>query len=568
VTQGGGSAAAASGEPGEASESDEDSETDGDEGEAICRRLAVRPRTPVLKVARAAVADACNLAWIGDSGGWIWCIDLAASAAEAESQQQAGKELPSGHRHSAAAGTRQRLGTRNRWLAQPPKDEAALPKPRPDLLKVVGAWPAHLGSVASLVSAGSPPALVSMDSAKEVKVWSTAGDLWGHFSTIPSEGVPPTVAVWPPPHVLAAQVVLMRSAKDLCRRMGFDKLVHKATNAPETPAQGAPRGKAARLALDEAGGARDGDATSPMAALGGTDRDGAFFPMSPTSTAAATPAAPGRPAADADGAASAKLSCAQPFDPSLSVVTDGSFVESADEEEALEQLEAAALPGVPPRAAMSPSHPSVSSFRSVASDAEAGGAAGAAQALRGREDSKLFTSNQMSEMIRNKAFSSGCRSYTQFVRRGDKRRAIPKSESLTQLERTRNASNFGVELFTNKECRAWEASRHRMGHSASEGALLRFAMQAADDMTKSVKENLGVDVTTVSRREMNKPSFIARLDINGVASSVTAQAAKKATMRDSSQRVSLPSLRDSPEPSVSSRDGSGRLQRSKTPSKP
>jgi hypothetical protein len=106
-----GSAAAASGEPGEASENDEDSETDGDEDEAICRRLAGRPRTPVSKVARAAVADGCNLAWLGDSGGWIWCIDLAASAAEAESQQQASKELPSGHRLSVAAGARQRLPT-------------------------------------------------------------------------------------------------------------------------------------------------------------------------------------------------------------------------------------------------------------------------------------------------------------------------------------------------------------------------------------------------------------------------------------------------------------------------
>jgi hypothetical protein len=211
----------------------------------------------------------------------------------------------------------------------------------------------------------------------------------------------------------------------------------------------------------------------------------------------------------------------------------------------------------------------VSSFRSVATEAEACEASGAAKALGGREDSKLFTPNQMSEMIRNKAFSSGCRSYTQFVRRGDKRRAIPKSESLTQLERTRNASNYGVELFTSKESRAWEASRHRLGpRSSSEGALLRYAMQAADDMTNSVKENLGVDVKKVTRREMSKPSFIARLDINGAASSVTAEAAKKVVMREHSQRVSLPSLRDSPEPSVSSRDGSGRLQRSKTPSKP
>merc|ERR1711865_478762 len=100
-----------------------------------------------------------------------------------------------------------------------------------------------------------------------------------------------------------------------------------------------------------------------------------------------------------------------------------------------------------------------------------------------------------------------------------------------------------------------------------EGAFLRYAMQAADDMTNSVKQDLGVDVTTVTRREMNKSAFIARLDINGAASSVTAQAAKNVMMRDPSQRVSLPSLRDSPDP-VSSRDGSGRLQRSKTPSKP
>jgi hypothetical protein len=164
-----------------------------------------------------------------------------------------------------------------------------------------------------------------------------------------------------------------------------------------------------------------------------------------------------------------------------------------------------------------------------------------------RDERKLFTSNQMKEMIRNRAFSSGCKSYTQFVKRAEPRRASPKGETMVQLDRERAASNtpsnFGIELINAKEASAWEAnSRGLGGRSVSEGALLKYATQAAEEMTRSVKENLGIDVTVTTRREMSKPSFIARLDVGGVSSNPHAQVVRKVGSRDS-VRVTLPALR-------------------------
>jgi len=185
------------------------------------------------------------------------------------------------------------------------------------------------------------------------------------------------------------------------------------------------------------------------------------------------------------------------------------------------------------------------------------------------DDRKLFTVNQMSEMIRNHAFSSGCHSYKQFARKAEPRRSSPRAESLVQLGRPRNASNFGIELFTEREARAWEGNMQGLGRrSSSEGALLKYATRTVDDMTRSVREQLGVDVSATTRREMNKPSFLARLDIGGVSinpsnpASATGQAVRKVCGKDNVRQVSLSLLREGQQGGSSgSRASSGRPKR-------
>merc|ERR1719498_126760 len=73
--------------------------------------------------------------------------------------------------------------------------------------------------IVSLVPTSSPPALVSTDTEKQGKVWSTSGELWGHFQMTGVE--PGNTFLWPPPHVLAAQHALMTIAKGLCKKLGL-----------------------------------------------------------------------------------------------------------------------------------------------------------------------------------------------------------------------------------------------------------------------------------------------------------------------------------------------------------
>jgi len=176
----------------------------------------------------------------------------------------------------------------------------------------------------------------------------------------------------------------------------------------------------------------------------------------------------------------------------------------------------------------------------VGSDAGLGGG-GASSRRRHRRN---FSQSQLSEMLRNHAFSSGFQTYKQFIRKVEPSRSESsfrlRGDRMAELETQRKtffgreAHAFGVELTTAREAEKWEATVRSLGpRSASEGALLRYAHSAVEDMTRSVNDSLGVDVSRVSRKQIKRPSFVQRMDIGGVSTnpmdpmSATGQAVRR-----------------------------------------
>merc|ERR1712066_1204246 len=134
----------------------------------------------------------------------------------------------------------------------------------------------------------------------------------------------------------------------------------------------------------------------------------------------------------------------------------------------------------------------------------------------------------MKEMIRNHGFSQGNTSYRKFKRKANlastETNWRSRGESSTLVDSRRNSffgrqpAAFGVEMLSAHDVEAWDSTVRSLGNrSASEGALLRYANTAVEDMTRSVREELGVDVARVNRRQIRKPSFLARLDIKHVS---------------------------------------------------
>lgn len=160
---------------------------------------------------------------------------------------------------------------------------------------------------------------------------------------------------------------------------------------------------------------------------------------------------------------------------------------------------------------------------------------------------RTFTQPQLREMIRDHGFSSGFQSYKQFSKRHDSGAVRPSRTTRREPPQLgflgRSPSAFGVELVTASEREAWDLGVRSMGsRSASEGALLKYAQNAVEEMTRTVKLSLGVDVTKITRKDIRKPSFAARLDIGRVSldptnpSSATAQAVRKGL----TPRIALP----------------------------
>lgn len=190
-----------------------------------------------------------------------------------------------------------------------------------------------------------------------------------------------------------------------------------------------------------------------------------------------------------------------------------------------------------PAAASAPEEPG-----SPAGDGE-GSEGGAKKPQRKR---RAFSQSQLSEMVRNHAFSGGCRTYKQFSRKAEPEHKPRADSSLKELEAqrrifyTRDADDFGVELLTRHEEEAWSSTTRGLGQrSASEGALLRYAHSAVDDMTRSVQRDLNIDVSRISRKQLRRPSFASHLDTWGVspnpadASSATGQAVRRLCKRES-----------------------------------
>jgi len=140
-------------------------------------------------------------------------------------------------------------------------------------------------------------------------------------------------------------------------------------------------------------------------------------------------------------------------------------------------------------------------------------------------DGKAFSRDQMTEMVRNHAFSSGFQKYGQYMKKSTSsaesgQTVRRKSDGLAQLDGERStffkreASDFGVSFITRKETDHWAGSTRGMGaRSSSEGALLKFAYAAVQDATRTVADELGVDVSKTDMWQLRRPSFLARLDL-------------------------------------------------------
>jgi len=159
----------------------------------------------------------------------------------------------------------------------------------------------------------------------------------------------------------------------------------------------------------------------------------------------------------------------------------------------------------------------------VNADGDDGGMLGGGAAPKA--NARSFSREQMTKMIRNRGFSSGFQNYKQFMSKSHSQVSPTgetvrrKGDPLSNLDAQRScffgrdASDFGVSFITRKETDHWHQSTKSMGvRSSSEGALYRFAQAAVLDQTRSVYDDLGVDVSKTDMYQLRKPSFLAHLD--------------------------------------------------------
>jgi len=575
------------------------SDSDGDADDIVTQRFAEMPRLPPsapnvlmlgdsaaaesLRAAKEAAAeeaggsvgDGDSLVFIADSGGWLWCLDIAATLATAasvsppvavaldvamvakahEEMKERGEKRSKRPRGNAAAETRiqnasspAQSGLLTGLTHKDAREEIGIlvgmpPKPKPEAIRVVGAWPAHRQSISSLVITGGPPALVSVDSAKEVKVWSATGDIWGHFSMRKVDARPPATAVWPPPHVLAVQMSLIRIAKGLCRRMGFHvskaeelAAVQQRRATPKRSAQRSLTAMERRAQISARRAAKQRKVTEDRVAAKAAEAAAEVPSSAPTGD---------------DNGSSAQDSFDTGLDEEMLVMlATGSQAtqrppteaQTAPEEGEAEVVELHAEDAEEAKEGARPDQDEDVDVQEVADETLWPGGGAPAE----RKSGRAFNQQQMREMIRNHAFSSGFQSYKQFAARPmpqeDEDIVRPRRSSKARNDPSRKRQEFfarkpavfGVELLTDAEKEAWEAGVKGLGQrSASEGALLRYAQHRVDDMTRSVKKSLGVDVTQTTRRRMRMPSFVSGLDVGRVSqdptnpSSATGQAVRR-----------------------------------------
>lgn len=153
----------------------------------------------------------------------------------------------------------------------------------------------------------------------------------------------------------------------------------------------------------------------------------------------------------------------------------------------------------------------------------------------GGKVARRMTAVQMQEMLRNNAFSNGYRTHGAFRRGNPQSRSSSSTwrggEPPGQLEAQRRsfvgspAAAFGIRFSTSREEENWERARRGMGgRASSEGALLSYARCAVEDMRRTVQDELSVDVSRVTLKQMRKPAFVRGLDVKRVAATATQSA--------------------------------------------
>lgn len=528
------------GKGGKKKKKDEDSDTDGEDPERVKPRLEIRPKTPPLlredeeldgpNPAPWTYGDGTHLVFIADSEGWIRCMDMAASvtacvededgeaieprAVRLEDPVQLAQMASKKARNSTVRfGTGSLMGSTSGsfggakgavdpgpLLTGPPVEA------RREVWKTIGAWRVSKQAVMSITATESPPGLVTIDAAKEVKVWSTCGQLWAHVSLSPQEGFP-EVPLWPPPQTLAQQLWYMDIAKAVTDKLGMNTKRKRPKPPPVAPSSPSTR-------ASPSGRQRGGPA--------GSSPSGRPRPS------------PEKPAVLTESAQIEEPEAAQ-WETNAAVVAPGSDAGLRNMD--LDDVNLESLDLDPPEAA--------------AGEGDAASPAPADFGERTAKPKRMFSSNQLSEMIRNNAFSGGCQSYKSFrskkkekeakEKRQPEKKPIPRGEPCFKEIQDRrkeffgrSAEAFGIEIATKADADQWDNSVRGLGNrSSSEGALLRFADQICD--AHSVRDKLNIDVTRIPRAQIRRPTFLANLDIGGVSTdpmnplSATSQAVQELT---------------------------------------
>jgi len=446
------------------------SDTDGDADEIVGRRVWRRPPSPKPPVppagesaeawaARSApqVCDGGRLLWVADTGGWIWCLDVAGTVETAVSRsppvgvildttgaggaaKSAGATVKRSTLHNSRPSIRLPTAGLGSTVARRggggDGDDHGGPmlsrplstiKAQPDAFRVVGAWPAHLTAVQSLVAVSAPSSLVSTDTTKDVKVWSTSGDLWGHFSLRSVEGERAPVAIWPPPHVLAAQVSLMRQSKSLCQRMGFHTNREDEIKVLEERRREAKKAQADRLARQQRGESNASQETPTLELRDcflSSSTAGYVSPMAgersrlPTDSAMAEDLGfgGGEPTPSASSPSTKRRGVARQGGTRARPDSAGSGGGGGG------GRDAAAAKAEAAGDAVAQGGNALAAHAEQDGDGDKGSQAGdespAASGHGGvRRKKRTFTQEQLSEMLRSHAFSSGCQTYKQFMRK-------------------------------------------------------------------------------------------------------------------------------------------------------
>jgi len=539
---------------------------------AVRERLLAWPQTPPAGRRRPVEVDGSRFPFVADKSGWIWCVDIKGSiAASLELSESLPIPLKPIRKHNLFRRSALRHTTRGSMFRQlefmnttgtlgtdiggstlslPDSEDERKP---PFALRTPLAWRAHSCGVAMLTAVGPLPTIVSVGDNREVKVWSAQGDLWGHFSLTAVDGQPPPT-VWPPPQVLASQVALVDIAQRFVSKSGLlytvslahaggrkwkkratHQVLEARTNMADLPAfpstpEGGSRSRSKVQRVSEDFEARTTGAPAPAS--------------SPKFARNFLPPASG-PEEEEEGASPrfrkrraarsrASSEALGPKDEALELESPTSRSPSSTmlhEEAAVSSPGWAASMGSEAVVAEDRGEDDPSS-EDLPADSQV-------EDSPSRSRCPGFSSEQMELMVQSHAFSKGCRSFKEFQSHTEARwkaRRQPtgaQEQALRSRFRDRPTSGLGLDLGRQGYQTVAEGRKGLRRKCASESALLRYVQGSVAELRRTVQEDMGVDVQNLTRREIQRPSFIRRLDVAGVSpdpadpSSVTSQVAKQ-----------------------------------------